>query len=62
MQSTPTNSESLRTQYRIMTNLWMLAQLRQPGRPLYGDLTKDTFINFMGIVFRRPFPYEPKNR
>ena len=25
-----------------MTNLWLLAQLRQPGRQLYADLTEDT--------------------
>ena len=36
----PTNTESSRTMYRIMTTLWLLAQLRQPGRPLYADLTK----------------------
>ena len=30
MSTMPTNTESLRTKYRIMTNLWLLAQLRQP--------------------------------
>ena len=39
--------ESLRTKYRVMTNLWLLAQLRQPGRQLYADLTKDTFNDFL---------------
>ena len=47
MSTMPTNTESLRTKYRIMTNLWLLAQLRQPGRPLYADLTKDTFNDFL---------------
>ena len=27
-------------------NLWLLAQLRQPGRQLYADLSKDTFNDF----------------
>ena len=44
---TPTDPESLRTKYRVMTNLWLLAQLRQPGRQLYADLTKDTFHDFL---------------
>ena len=30
-----------------MTNPWLLAQLRQPGRQLYADLTKDTFNDFL---------------
>ena len=43
----PTDPESLRTKYRVMTNLWLLAQLRQPGRQLYADLAKDTFNDFL---------------
>ena len=43
----PTDAESLRTEYRVMTNLRLLAQLRQPGRQLYADLTKDTFNDFL---------------
>ena len=43
----PTDPESLRTKYRVMTNLWLLAQLRQPGRQLYADLSKDTFNDFL---------------
>ena len=39
----PTDSESLRTKYRVMTNLWLLAQLRQPDHQPYADLSKDTF-------------------
>ena len=42
-----TDPESLRTKYRVMTNLWLLAQLRQPGRRLHADLTKDTFKDFL---------------
>ena len=43
----PTDPETLRTKYRVMTNLWLLAQLRQPGRQLYADLSKDTFNDFL---------------
>ena len=32
---------------RVMANLWLLAQLRQPGRQLYADLSKDTFNDFL---------------
>ena len=29
-----------------MTNLWLLAQMRQPGRSIYADLDRNTFIDF----------------
>ena len=28
--------------YHTMTNCWLLAQMRLPGRPLFADFTKDT--------------------
>ena len=43
----PTDLESSRTKDRVMTHLWLLAQLRQPGRQLYADLSKDTFNDFL---------------
>ena len=43
----PADQESLRSKYRVMTNLWFLAQVRQPGRQLYADLTKDTLNDFL---------------
>ena len=30
-----------------MTNLRLLAQLRQPGRQLYAEVPKDTFNDFV---------------
>ena len=45
--SVPTDSESLRTGYCVMTNLWLLARIRQPNRPLYADVTKDMFNDFL---------------
>ena len=59
----PTDRESLRTKYRVMSNLWLLAQLRQPGRQLYADLSKDTFNDFLEeIIVDRQIPYEKANR
>ena len=42
----PNNTEELRIKYKIMTNVWLLAQTREPGRRLYADLDKDTFMDF----------------
>ena len=39
----PANMEELRTKYKVMTDLWLLVQMREPGRRLYADLDKDTF-------------------
>ena len=46
-----------------MSNMWLLGQMRQPGRSLYSDLTKETFTNFVEIllskknfIFRRELP------
>ena len=30
-----------------MTNLWLLAQMRQPGRSIYADFDRNTFIDFL---------------
>ena len=35
VSSAPTTTEDLRDKYTIMTNMWLLAQMRQPGRHLY---------------------------
>ena len=43
----PTDPESLGTTYRVLTNIWFLAQLRQPGRQLYAHLSKVTFNDFL---------------
>ena len=37
------NIEELRSKYEVMSNMWLLAQLRQPGRPLFSDLQPTTF-------------------
>ena len=47
MASMPQNTESLRAKYEVLTNLWLLAQSRQPGRKLYADLTESTWPKFL---------------
>ena len=33
--------------YAVMTNLWLLAQMRQPGRAIYQDFDRCTFTDFL---------------
>ena len=47
LSSMPCNPEELRQKYKVMTHCWLLAQMRQPGRHLYSDLTRTTFIDFL---------------
>ena len=42
ISSAPTSTAELRDKYAIMGNMWLLAQLRQPGRHLCSDLTPHT--------------------
>ena len=39
--------EELRSNEKVMSNLWLPAQMRQPGRPMYTDLTKSAFGNLL---------------
>ena len=43
----PTDEIGLRAKYAIMTNLWLLAQMKQPGRSIYKDFDVSTFIDFL---------------
>ena len=47
MSSMPANTEALRTKYEVLTNLWLLAQSRQPGRKMYADFTENTWPKFL---------------
>ena len=47
MSHMPSSTEQLRQKYKVMTHMWLLAQMRQPTRPLYSDLTKDTFNDLL---------------
>ena len=42
----PTSTEGLRLKYRVLSNCWLLAQMRQPVRHLFSDLTVLTFPTF----------------
>ena len=43
----PKNTEELRPKYEVMSNMWLLAQLRQPGRSLFSDLQPTTFSRIL---------------
>ena len=43
LSAMPQNTEHLRTKYRIMSNMWLLAQMRQPGRRLYEEFNGRTW-------------------
>ena len=47
LSSEPTDEKGLRLKYSILTNLWLLAQMRQPGRTIYADFDRNTFIDFL---------------
>ena len=42
----PASLEQPRTKYAIMSRVWLVAQMRQPGRQLFSDLTPNTFPKF----------------
>ena len=42
--SEPSNQEQLRAEHTVLQNMWLLAQLRQPGRSLYKDLTRSDVL------------------
>ena len=43
----PRNVEDLRAKYTVMKHLWLLAQMRQPGRHAFSDLGKDTWTDLL---------------
>ena len=47
LSSEPTDEKGLRLKYSIVTNLWLLAQMRQPGRSIYADFDRNTFVDFL---------------
>ena len=53
MAKMPTNIEDLRTQYKVMANVFLLAKMRQPSRHQYKDLEVNTFSDFLDELFER---------
>ena len=47
LSAMPQNTEQLRTKYRIMSNMWLLAQMRQPGRRLYEEFNDRTWSDLL---------------
>ena len=65
----PVSVEDLRAKHAIMSNMWLLGQMRQLERSLYADFTKETFPNFLEILlskknfmFRRELPDQDAGR
>ena len=50
LSSEPIDEKGLSLKYSIMTNFWLLAQMRQPGRSIYADLDRNTFIDFLEVL------------
>ena len=47
VSSEPANEKDLRDKYAIMTNMWLLVQMKQPVRSIYRDFDRMTFIDFL---------------
>ena len=62
MSSMPQTTEEFRLKYKVMSNCWLLAKMRQPGRHLYSDLTEHTFSRFCDELFGVPPPHRPPTR
>ena len=55
----PTSVEQLRTKYQVLSNLWLLAKLRQPGRALYRDLDERTWhLLLEELLNRKNFAFQ----
>ena len=55
LSTMPSNPEELRVKFKIMSNFWLLAQMRQPGTHLYADFTRMTFVDFLvELLSERP--------
>ena len=53
LSSEPTDEKGLRLKCAIMSNLWLLAQMRQPGRAIHQDLDRCTFNDFLDTLLDR---------
>ena len=50
MSNMPSNPEELRLKYKVLSNCWLMGQLRQPGRHLFSDLDRNTFADFLDVL------------
>ena len=50
MSNMPSNPEELWLKYKVLSNCWLMGQLRQPGRHLFSDLDRNTFADFLDVL------------
>ena len=43
----PATTEALRLKFSVMSNLWLLAKMRQPARQIFADFTESTFTKIL---------------
>ena len=53
LSSEPADEQGLRPKYAIITNLWLLALMRQLGRAICRDLDRCTFNDFLDTLLDR---------
>ena len=53
ISSEPADEKGLRLKYAVLTSLWLLAQMRQPGRSIYKDLEKTGLRDFLDTYLKR---------
>ena len=53
LSTEPSDEKGLRLKYAVLTNLWLLAQRRQPGRTFCQDLDRSTFSDFLDTLLDR---------
>ena len=51
MCTEPVDEKTLRDKNAIMTNMWLLAQMKQPGRSICRDFDRSTFTDFLEKLF-----------
>ena len=49
-RSEPRDIEQIRAKFTVTENMWLLAQLLQPGRAIYSDLTASTITNILKVL------------
>ena len=53
VSTAPVDEKSLRDKYAIMTNMWLPAQMKQPGRSIHRDFDRCTFVDFLETLLEK---------
>ena len=53
LSTEPADEKGLRLKFAILTNLWLLGQMRQPGRTVCQDLDRTTSTDFLDTLLGR---------